>query len=104
MARQRKAPKSTFVKRKDGGLPTPFRRPPEVLQPIVDTFDEKCVYIMHIDSKPRSFKRKIFIVPVLLNLAIVALFIWRMYYILPYYLSLLVSALGYWNETTMFDR
>ncbi|KAF2966555.1 hypothetical protein GQX73_g7000 [Xylaria multiplex] len=102
MARQRKAAKSAPVKRKDGGLPAPYKRPPEVLQPIIDTFDEKHVYIMHIDSKPRDFKRKIFLVPVLMNLAIVALFAWRVYYISPYYLSLVTSAMGYWNETTMF--
>ncbi|KAI1359271.1 hypothetical protein F5Y08DRAFT_319966 [Xylaria arbuscula] len=103
MARQRKAAKSSApAKRKDGGPPTPYKRPPEVLQPIIDTFDEKSVYIMHIDNKPTSFKRKIFIVPVLMNLAIVALFIWRVYYIAPYYSSLVMSAMGYWNETTMF--
>ncbi|KAI3319826.1 hypothetical protein HD806DRAFT_508059 [Xylariaceae sp. AK1471] len=102
MAKQRKAAKSAPVKRKDGGLPPPFKRPPEVLQPIIDTFNEKHVYIMHIDNKPPEFKRKVFMVPVLMNLAIVALFLWRLYYIGPYYLSLVASAMGYWNETTMF--
>ncbi|KAI0445222.1 hypothetical protein F4803DRAFT_194918 [Xylaria telfairii] len=105
MARQRKAAKTASVKsanRRDGGPPTPYKRPPEVLQPIIDTFDEKQVYIMHIDSKPRQFKRKIFMVPVLMNMAIVVLFAWRVYYVSPYYLNLVTSALGYWNETTMF--
>ncbi|KAI3327423.1 hypothetical protein F4824DRAFT_460787 [Ustulina deusta] len=102
MARQRKAAKSTAAKRKDGGPPAPYRRPPEVLQPIIDTFDEKRVYIMHIDGKPPDFKRKIFMVPILMNLSIFALFVWRVYYISPYYLSLVTSAMGYWNETTMF--
>jgi hypothetical protein len=102
MARQRKTQKSTLGRRKDGGLAHPFKRPPEVLKPIIDTLDEKHVYIMHIDNKPPAFKRKIFMVPIFTNIAIVALFIWRMYYIGPYYLSLLASALGYWNDTTMF--
>ncbi|KAI1346728.1 hypothetical protein F5Y01DRAFT_297182 [Xylaria sp. FL0043] len=102
MARQRKAAKSTPAKRKDGGPPAPYKRPPEVLQPIIDTFDEKHVYIIHLDNKPRDFKRRIFMVPVLMNIAIVALFAWRVYYISPYYLSLVTSAMGYWNETTMF--
>ncbi|KAJ8104642.1 hypothetical protein ONZ43_g7753 [Nemania bipapillata] len=105
MARQRKAAKSASttkpVKRNDGRLPSPYKRPPEVLQPIIETFDEKHVYIMHVDSKPRAFKRKIFMVPVLMNVAIVALFAWRVYYIGPYYLRLVTSAMGYWNETTM---
>ncbi|KAI1826394.1 hypothetical protein F4861DRAFT_498166 [Xylaria intraflava] len=100
MARQRKAVRSTG-ERKDGGPPLPFKRPPEVLQPIIDTFDEKHVYIMHIDHKPESFKRKIFLIPVLMNLAIVALFIWRVWYISPYYLSLVTSAMGHRSETTL---
>ncbi|KAI0969008.1 hypothetical protein F4678DRAFT_440631 [Xylaria arbuscula] len=102
MVRQRKAAKSTPANRKDGGPPAPYKRPPEVLQPIIDTFDEKRVYIMHIDNKPRDFKRKVFLVPILMNLAIVTLFAWRVYYISPYYLSLVTSAMGHWNETTMF--
>ncbi|KAI1811109.1 hypothetical protein GGS20DRAFT_564479 [Poronia punctata] len=102
MARQRKAHKSTSGKRRDGGLPTPFKRPPEVLQPLIDTLDQKRVYIMHIDNKPVAFKRKAFMVPVITNLAIAALFVLRMYYIGPYYLSLVASALGYPNDTTMF--
>ncbi|KAI1122278.1 hypothetical protein F5Y10DRAFT_77707 [Nemania abortiva] len=108
MARQRKAAKSASVKpahsqrNNTGALPAPYKRPPEVLQPIIDTFDEKHVYILHVDSKPRAFKRKIFLVPVCLNLAIAALFAWRVYYVGPYYLSLVTSAMGYWNETTMF--
>ncbi|RYC55516.1 hypothetical protein CHU98_g10697, partial [Xylaria longipes] len=105
MARQRKAAKTASAKptkRRDEGPPAPYKRPPEVLQPIIDTFDEKHVYIMHVDSKPRDFKRKVFMVPVLMNIGIVALFAWRVYYISPYYLNLVTSALGYWNETTMF--
>ncbi|KAI1430727.1 hypothetical protein GGR50DRAFT_683445 [Xylaria sp. CBS 124048] len=102
MARQRKTAKSTSTgKRKDGGPPSPFKRPPEVLQPIIDTFDEKNAYIIHIDHKPAAFKRKIFMIPILINLSVVALFIWRVWYILPYYLSLLTSAMGHPNESTL---
>lgn len=105
MAKQRKTGKPSAARpaqRKNVGLPDPYKRPPEVLQPIIDTFDEKCVYIMHIDNKPVAFKRKVFLIPVLINIAVVALFMWRVYYIGPYYLNLVTSAMGYWNETTMF--
>ncbi|KAI0402279.1 hypothetical protein F4802DRAFT_608790 [Xylaria palmicola] len=105
MARQRKAAKTASAQpaiRRDGGPPVPYKRPPDVLRPIIDTLDERCVYIMHVDHKPRAFKRKIFMVPVALNLAIAALFAWRVYYVAPYYFSLLASAAGHWNETTMF--
>ncbi|KAI2634434.1 hypothetical protein GGS21DRAFT_517776 [Xylaria nigripes] len=102
MARQRIASKATPVKRNYGGPPLPFKSPPEVLKPIIDTFDEKSAYIIHIDHKLPAFKLKIFMVPVLMNLAIVALFVWRMYYISPYYLSLVISAMGHHNETTIY--
>ncbi|KAL7620081.1 hypothetical protein AAE478_010631 [Parahypoxylon ruwenzoriense] len=100
MARQRLPAKSGPAK-KNGGPPAPFKRPPEVLQPFIDTLDEKHVYITHVDSKPQDFKRKIFAVPVLMNVAIAALFVYRHYCILPYYLRILASVLGYPNETTM---
>ncbi|KAI1258771.1 hypothetical protein F5Y18DRAFT_327448 [Xylariaceae sp. FL1019] len=101
MARQRKPAKST-PKRKDDGPPVPYKRPAEVLTPILETLDEKHVYIFHIDHKPASFKRKTFIIPVLMNLSIAALFCFRMWYITPYYFKLAQSVMGTWNETTMF--
>ncbi|KAI1371631.1 hypothetical protein F4677DRAFT_435242 [Hypoxylon crocopeplum] len=102
MARQRGSAKTGAAKKKDvGGPPAPFKRPPEVLQPLVDTLDEKHVYLTHIDSQPADFKRKIFVVPVLMNVGIAALFVYRTYYILPYYLAIFASVLGYPNETTM---
>lgn len=102
MARQRNTTKSTQPrKRKDGGPPAPFKKPPEVLEPLIETLEVKSAYIIHIDTKPAAFKRKMFLVPVAMNVAIVALFLWRMYYILPWYLLLFTSTLGYANETTL---
>ncbi|KAI1401005.1 hypothetical protein F4819DRAFT_487069 [Hypoxylon fuscum] len=105
MARQRfpsgKPKLGPAKSKKDDGPPAPFKRPPEVLQPFVDTLDERHVYITHVDNKPADFKRKIFAVPVLMNLALALLFAYRAYYILPYYLQILASVLGYPNETTM---
>jgi hypothetical protein len=88
----------------DRSPPRPFRRAPESLKPFFETLSEKHVYIAHIDSKPKDFKKKIFAVPVLMNLAVLLLFIWRLNYIGPYYLSLLASTLGYANETTLIAR
>ncbi|KAK9776175.1 hypothetical protein AB5N19_14539 [Seiridium cardinale] len=102
MAKQRKGGgKVSAPKKKGSGPPAPFKAPPEVLQPLIETLDEKHVYILHIDSKPVDLKRKVFVVPVLMNLAIAALFAWRMYAILPWYLRVFTSTLGYANETTM---
>ncbi|ROW15649.1 hypothetical protein VPNG_02073 [Cytospora leucostoma] len=81
--------------------PQPFKRAPEALRPFTATLSPKHVYITHVDRKPIDFKRKIFAVPVALNLGIVALFVWRTLYVAPWYFALLTSALGYDNETTV---
>jgi hypothetical protein len=101
MVKQRKGTKPSAPKKKDLGPPAPFKSPADVLQPLIDTLDEKHVYILHVDNKPASFKRQIFVVPVLMNVGLVALFIWRLYYILPWYLRLFTSTIGYANDTTM---
>ncbi|ROV90763.1 hypothetical protein VMCG_09405 [Cytospora schulzeri] len=81
--------------------PKPFRRCPDVLQPFLPALSPKHVYITHVDKKPVDFKRKIFLVPVALNLALVLLFLWRTNYIAPWYFALITSGLGYDNDTTV---
>lgn len=87
--------KSSKPKTASTDLPAPFKLLPSSLTPFTTSLSKKHVYITHIDAKPRNFKLKIFMVPVGMNLAVVALFIWRMQYILPYYGELLLSTLGY---------
>ncbi|KAK0625354.1 hypothetical protein B0T17DRAFT_617455 [Bombardia bombarda] len=82
-------------------LPKPFKPVPPTLLPFCAPLSPSHIYVSHIDSKPRAFKAKIFSVPVLMNLAVAALFLWRIYYIGPYYSLLLVSALGTENELTL---
>lgn len=81
--------------------PQPFKRAPEVLAPLLATLWPKRVYIAHIDNKPADFKRKIFMIPIVINIAITALFVWRMYRIGPWYFNLVASAFGHPNETTV---
>ncbi|PSR97736.1 hypothetical protein BD289DRAFT_479819 [Coniella lustricola] len=81
--------------------PQPFKHAPEVLEPLFATLSPKRVYIAHIDSKPVEFKRKIFMIPIIINLVITALFVWRMSRIGPWYFDLVASAFGYPNETTV---
>lgn len=78
--------------------PAPFKLPPDVLKPFIEGLDPKNIYVTHIDSKPVDHKRKIFSIPVLMNIGVVALFIWRMYYAVPWYSKLVVLGLGYQNE------
>lgn len=82
--------------------PAPFQKPPEVLEPFIGRLDARHVYITHIDLKPIDFKRKIFIVPVAMNIAVVALFVLRVYWIFPWYWKLIASSFGQLNELS-FD-
>ncbi|CAI4214633.1 unnamed protein product [Parascedosporium putredinis] len=82
--------------------PKPFKPAPEALQThfAEKHLDPTHVYVCHVDEKPKDLKRKVFLVPVAMNLAVAALFLWRAQYILPYYYKLAQSALGHPNETT----
>jgi len=83
--------------------PKPFKPAPEALQThFTKHLDTSHVYVAHIDKKPKELKRKVFLVPVAMNLAVSALFLWRAQHIVPYYYKLGQSALGHVNETT-FD-
>ncbi|ATY64714.1 hypothetical protein CCM_01270 [Cordyceps militaris CM01] len=95
MAPKKRSTKSSTAasSRRDGEPPAPFRKLPEVLAPFVKGMSKKHVYIAHIDGQKADFKRKIFLVPVLMNIAVVAAFVFRMYWILPYYFTILVKAL-----------
>ncbi|KAG6040251.1 hypothetical protein E4U41_001126 [Claviceps citrina] len=84
----------------DGSLPSPFKQPPEVLKPFIDRLSEKHVYVTHVDSKEAALKRKVFLVPVAMNVAVSLLFVWRMHSILPWYWSLVQSGFGAQNEAT----
>ncbi|KAH0493258.1 hypothetical protein TgHK011_008172 [Trichoderma gracile] len=84
----------------NGNPPAPFKRPPEVLEPFIRELSQKHIYITHVDAKPAAFKRKMFLVPVAMNVAVALLFVWRMYAILPWYWKILMSGWGHPNETT----
>jgi len=81
--------------------PPPFKPVPDSLELFYSSLSTRHIYIAHVDAKPRDLKRKIFLVPVLMNIAVALLFVWRVWYIGPYYVDLLTSSLGYENNTTM---
>jgi hypothetical protein len=92
-----KATKST-----EPTIPSPFTPAPTELASLLETFSRDTVYITHIDTSPAVFKKRIFSVPVVLNLSILALLSLRLWYILPYYWTLLLSVMGNANETTIY--
>ncbi|CAN8104936.1 unnamed protein product [Discula destructiva] len=81
--------------------PAPFKRAPEVLAPLLQTLSPKHVYITHIDRQHAAFKRKIFLVPVVLNLSILAAMTWRLWYIVPWYFQFVIAALGHPNGISL---
>ncbi|KAL3426403.1 hypothetical protein PVAG01_03194 [Phlyctema vagabunda] len=81
--------------------PPPFTLAPKNLEPFFDQLSPSHVYITHIDTKPVDFKRNIFLVPVFMNIAIVAGIVWRIYTIGPWYLKLFNSIMGNYNEMTI---
>jgi len=83
-------------------IPAPFSPAPAELRPFLETLSESTVYITHLDVAPRSFKRRIFAVPVALNLTISILLFWRAYIQLPYYLLIIQSFFGEANESTIY--
>ncbi|KAF5233858.1 hypothetical protein FAUST_7891 [Fusarium austroamericanum] len=95
-----KQKRAHFADKKNEAPPSPFKRPPEALEPFIQSLDEKHVYVTHIDNKPADFKRRIFLVPVGMNVVVVLLFILRMWWIAPWYWQLLMTGFGHENETT----
>ncbi|CAK7266728.1 hypothetical protein SEPCBS57363_002236 [Sporothrix epigloea] len=104
MALRRPGKASAIRKISNSDPPAPFKRAPIGLEPFYDQLSTGYVYTTHIDGKPASFKRKIFSVPVLMNIGVVLLFALRVWYIGPFYYMLLQSALGTANETTFLAK
>lgn len=96
---KRKGPKPK-PSTKGGEPPPPFKKPSEILEGFLHVLDEKHVYVTHIDSKPAALKRKLFIVPIAINVGVVGMFCLRMWWIGPYYFDLVASAFGHPNSTT----
>lgn len=82
---------STPKKPRSSTPPTPFSLPAPQLEPLLSELSQKHIYILSLDASPQPFKKKVFAVPVLTNLAIIALIAWRISYTLPVYISLTTS-------------
>ncbi|KNG49473.1 hypothetical protein DDE82_004937 [Stemphylium lycopersici] len=99
-AKQR-AGKSTSSATKKA-LPPPFTPAPVELENLLYTFDRSLVYVTHVDIHPAWFKRRIFYVPLLLNIGFVLILAWRLYAAGPHYRDILSSVLGNHNYTTIY--
>lgn len=72
-------------------LSAPFHKPSPRLAPFLETLSPKHIYLLHIDIHPPAAKRQVFTTLTLLNLGIVALLAWRVWYILPFYIDLFAA-------------
>ena len=75
--------------------PAPFKVAPVGLQPFASTLPTDHVYLVHIDRTPVSLKKRVFVVPVLLNVVITLILCVRVYYAVPVYLNQLITIFGY---------
>jgi hypothetical protein len=82
-------------------LSTPFKRAPKALEPFLSKLEKSHIYITHVDSKPRDFKQKIFLVPLAMNITIIGLILWRIKSIGPFYMKICFSLMGKDNELTI---
>jgi len=76
---------------------SPFRPAPTSLHPFLSTLSPSHIYITHLDTHPSAFKRRIFLVPILLNIFLVLFLLYRAYIALPTYFNILIATLGYDN-------
>lgn len=98
-----RSPRSPPSSRK--GLPPPFELPSEKLSSeFLSTLPKDHVYIVHVDSTPSTLKRQVFLVPVLMNLVLSLVLIWRLYFAVPLYLNLIIGSLGYSSPTAVDVR
>lgn len=78
------------------GPPTPFVLPThEIAASFLSTLPTSHIYLLHVDPTPVALKRRVFLVPVCMNIFIVLLIVLRAYYALPTYGALLLATLGY---------
>lgn len=77
-------------------LPSPFVSPsPSLTSAFLSTLPQSHVYIVHVDTTPATLKRRVFLVPVCMNILITLGLLVRAYFALPIYLALVVATLGY---------
>ena len=78
--------------------PSPFCLAPDALKPFLEDLATDHIYITSLDHQPRDFKRRLYIVPLLLNIFLSVVLLWRLRYALPTYVSLFLTMFGFETE------
>jgi hypothetical protein len=77
------------------GPPTPFQYAPTSLRPFLSTLPTDHIYLVHLDKTPPSLKKRVFAVPIVLNLLITIGLCVRVYFAVPVYLEQIITIFGY---------
>lgn len=88
-AAQQPAPPSTSTP------PTPFQYAPSTLRPFLATLPTDHFYLVHIDRTEPTMKKRVFVVPIIMNLIITLGLCLRIYYAAPAYLEQIITIFGY---------
>ncbi|KAL6718977.1 hypothetical protein ACLMJK_003212 [Lecanora helva] len=75
--------------------PSPFTSAPSSLTPFLSTLRHDHIHITSLDKHPSALKRRIFTVPLLLNIFLSLILIYRANYAIPTYTDLVLAVLGY---------
>ena len=91
-----KTPSTGFSSRPTtSDIPRPWINAPSNLDPFLANLETDHFYITSIDRHDKNFKRRLFMVPLLLNIFLTVVVIYRIYIAVPTYLDILVQLLGY---------
>ncbi|RMZ82723.1 hypothetical protein DV738_g1639, partial [Chaetothyriales sp. CBS 135597] len=76
-------------------LPESFTPAPSSLQPFLSTLPHDHVFLTHLDHTATELKRRVYLVPCLLNLVITLGLFVRIYYAVPTYIQQISAIFGY---------
>lgn len=89
------APNASSTAKSPKAIPEPYKPAPSSLQALTSTLPPDHVYIAHLDKTPVELKRRVFRVPVLLNVTIILGLCIRIYFAAPVYLKQIITIFGY---------
>lgn len=76
-------------------VPKPFEYASAALRPLTSTLPTDHFYLLHLDHTPVTLKKRVFVVPVLLNIVITVGLCLRIYYAAPIYIQQIITIFGY---------
>ena len=76
-------------------VPKPWATAPSALEPFLSNLEQDHFYIVSVDNHDKAFKKRLFSVPLLLNIFLTIAVIYRAYTALPFYLDIFTQLLGH---------